>query len=98
MSGYTARQISRHRPVTPIYAVTPLAKTRRQLALLCGVECVRMGQIQSTDEMITESISVIESGDTQVHLEKGELIVLTGGVPFGQTGHTNLIQVHEVKG
>ncbi|MFK7805105.1 MAG: pyruvate kinase [Anaerolineae bacterium] len=98
MSGHTARQISRHRPVTPIYAVTPLAKTRRQLALLWGVECVRMGQIQSTDEMITESISVIESGDTPIHLEKGDLIVLTGGVPFGQTGHTNLIQVHEVKG
>ncbi|MFT7585098.1 MAG: pyruvate kinase [Cellvibrionaceae bacterium] len=97
MSGYTARQISRHRPVTMIYAVTPLARTRRQLALLWGVECVRMGNVESTDEMITESISAIESGDTQIHLEKGDLVVLTGGVPFGKTGHSNLIQVHEVK-
>lgn len=98
MSGHTARQISRHRPITPIYAVTPLAKTRRQLALLWGVECVRMGQTESTDEMITESILAIESDDTEIHLEAGDLIVLTGGVPFGKTGHTNLIQVHEVKG
>ena len=97
MSGYTARQISRHRPVTPIYAVTPLIKTRRQLTLLWGVECVRMGQIESTDEMITESIAAIESRDSNIHLEKGDLIVLTGGVPFGKTGHTNLIQVHEVQ-
>ncbi|MEM8857253.1 MAG: pyruvate kinase [Chloroflexota bacterium] len=96
MSGYTARQISRHRPVTPIYAVTPLAKTRRNLALLWGVECIRMGQIQSTDEMIAESISAIENSDARVHLDKGDLVVLTGGVPFGKTGHTNLIQVHEI--
>ena len=96
MSGYTARQISRHRPVTPIYAVTPLAKTRRQLALLWGVECIRMGQIESTDEMIAESVGAIERSDAHVDLEMGDLVVLTGGVPFGRTGHTNLIQVHEV--
>ena len=97
MSGYTARQISRHRPITPIYAVTPLSRTRRQLALLWGVECVRMGQVESTDEMITESVVALESGDALVNLDKGDLVVLTGGVPFGKTGHTNLIQVHEVK-
>ncbi len=98
MSGYTARHISRHRPVTPIYAVTPLTKTRRRLALLWGVECIRMGQIESTDEMIAESISAIESEDSKLNLKPGDLIVLTGGVPFGRTGHTNLIQVHEIAG
>lgn len=97
MSGYTARQISRHRPVTPIYAVTPLSKTRRQLAILWGVKCVRMGQIESTDEMIMESIEVIKQGDINVTLEAGDLVVLTGGVPFGEAGHTNLIQVHEIR-
>lgn len=96
MSGYTARQISRHRPITPIYAVTPLSRVQRQLALLWGVECIRMGQIESTDEMIAESFAVIES-DEAVKLEEGDLIVLTGGVPFGKTGLTNLIQVHEVE-
>ncbi|MEM9776031.1 MAG: pyruvate kinase [Chloroflexota bacterium] len=96
MSGYTARQISRHRPISPVYAVTPLSQTRRQLALLWGVECVRMGQIESTDEMIMESIDVIKRGDTHVELETGDLLVITGGVPFGKTGHTNLIQVHEI--
>lgn len=98
MSGYTARQTARHRPISPVYAVTPLAKTQRQLSLLWGVQSVRMGQIESTDEMIAESIAAIEIEDTDVDLQKGDLVVLTGGVPFGRTGHTNLIQVHEVKG
>jgi pyruvate kinase len=30
------------------------------------------------------------------HLEKGELVVLTAGVPVGHSGTTNLLKVHVV--
>jgi pyruvate kinase len=39
MSGYTATQIARHRPITHIVAVSPSAETQRRLALVWGVEC-----------------------------------------------------------
>ena len=94
MSGYTARQIARHRPQTMIYAASPLSKTQRELALVWGVECVIMGEVQSTDEMIDRSIQVIREQD--VKLDAGDLVVITGGVPFFKPGVTNLIQVHQV--
>lgn len=40
MSGLTAVQIARHRPPTPIMAVSPLERTQRFLTLTWGVDCV----------------------------------------------------------
>lgn len=93
MSGFTARMISRHRPKTPIMAVSPSLKTQRELALVWGVECLLLPEVSSTDEMIERTISAIQT----FGLEQGDEIVITAGVPFGRSGRTNLIQVHEVK-
>ena len=92
ISGYTARQIARHRPRTPIMAVSPLEETQRHLALVWGVECTLMEEVNTTDEMIVRSLDAIR----EPVVNKGDLIVLTGGVPFGKPGLTNLIQVHPV--
>ncbi|CAG0947785.1 partial pyruvate kinase, partial [Anaerolineae bacterium] len=40
--GYTARTISRHRPQTPICAVTSNERTRNRLALVWGIKCGMM--------------------------------------------------------
>ena len=94
MSGYTARQIARHRPQTMIFAASPLPSTQRELALVWGVECVIMGQVLSTDEMIDRSIQAIQVKN--IKFEPGEHVVVTGGVPFFKPGVTNLIQVHTI--
>jgi pyruvate kinase len=93
MSGLTAQQIARHRPRTPIMAVSPLEKTQRRLALVWGVECLLVPSFAGTDDMIQETVGAIE----QYHLNVGEKIVITAGIPFGRSGQTNLIQVHEIK-
>ena len=93
MSGYTARQIARHRPRTPIMAVTPLEETQRHLALVWGVQCTLMEEVATTDEMILRSLAALKE-PAVIH---DDLIVLTGGVPFGKSGLTNLIQVHKVE-
>src|SRR5947207_15259814 len=36
-SGFTARLVSRYRPLVPIVAFSPEAETRRRLAMICGV-------------------------------------------------------------
>lgn len=92
MSGYTAQQIARHRPQTPIMAVSPLARTQRRLAMVWGVECVLVDDFSHTDEMLRETVSAIQS----LGLKRGDKMVITAGVPFGASGHTNLIQVHEI--
>ena len=93
MSGYTAIQISRYRPETPILAVTPLEKTQRRLALTWGVDCLLIPHLNDSDDLVDAVIAAVHTHD----IVAGERIVITAGVPFGQSGHTNLIQVHQLK-
>ncbi|HSH05464.1 MAG TPA: pyruvate kinase [Anaerolineae bacterium] len=92
MSGSTARRISRYRPRTPIIAVSPLAKTQRRLALVWGVTCLLAAHYSNTDAMIDEAVAAVKP----LGLAPGDRIVITAGVPFGETGQTNLIQVYEI--
>jgi pyruvate kinase len=92
MSGYTATQIARHRPITGIVAVSPSAETQRRLALVWGVECFLVSHFDQTDEMMAHTIAALAPFD----LQSGDRLVFTAGVPFGSAGHTNLIQVHEI--
>jgi pyruvate kinase len=93
MSGYTATQIARHRPITPIIAVSPSPQTQRRLALVWGVTCVQVPSFfYETDEMLEKTVAAVEP----LGLKPGERIVITAGVPFGRSGHTNLIQVYEM--
>jgi pyruvate kinase len=93
LSGFTARMIARHRPSTAITAVTPLPETQRRLAMVWGVRSLLVPQVQSTDEMLDVTVRAAHSHGLNV----GDHIVITAGVPFGSSGHTNLIQVHEIQ-
>jgi len=90
LSGYTARQIARFRPRTPVLAVSPSAHTQRRLALVWGVETLLVPDFADTDTMLEETAQALLAGG----LETGQSVVITAGVPFRQSGHTNLIKVH----
>ncbi len=92
MSGHTARQIARHRPITPIMAVSPRPETQRQLALVWGVECIIVADFEDTDEMLNRTAVAMRP----FGLNKGDRLVVTAGIPFGARGRTNLIQVQEI--
>jgi pyruvate kinase len=92
-SGHTARMISKYRPKAPIIAVTSEASVSRKLSLVWGVTA-QMGQKASTtDDML--DLSVQESINTGL-VQHGDLIVITAGVPVGETGTTNIMKVHVV--
>lgn len=93
MSGYTARQIASHRPKTKLIAVTPLPETQRRLALSWGVESFIVSDFSETESMISETIRTLR----QAGLNTGDRVVITAGVPFGASGQTNLIRVHEIQ-
>ena len=92
VSGYTARQVARHRPKTPVIAVSPRVETHRRLALVWGVQSVTVPNFDSTDAMVVETVRAVSS----LGLKTGDRIVITAGIPFGSNGPTNLINVHEV--
>lgn len=93
VSGFTAMQIARYRPSARIIAVTPRQTTARRLCLVWGVSAIYIAQFGNMEEMVERTAETIAgTGEFQV----GDRIVVTAGVPFGRTGRTNMLQVHEL--
>lgn len=89
-SGYTAREVAKFRPEIPIIAVTPREKVLRTLQIVRGVWPLQVGNTHSTDEMFKEAVEgALKSGQVQ----KGDMVVITAGVPVNVTGTTNLVRV-----
>ncbi|MCC6443765.1 MAG: pyruvate kinase [Armatimonadetes bacterium] len=92
-SGQTACVISKYRPEAQIIAPATRPEVLRRLALVWGVHPVAMEPSHTTDDRLTKAVeAAVRSG----LLRKGDLTVITTGVPAGQPGNTNLIKVHHV--
>lgn len=92
-SGFTARMISRHRPQTPIFAVTTDERTRRRLALVWGVQATLIERAPTSEAMIEACMGAAREAGV---VKDGDLVIITGGVPVGVPGRTNMIQVRVV--
>lgn len=92
-SGHTARMISKYRPEAPIVAVTYDAHILRQLALVWGVYPRLSNKSESTDEML--DVAVQESVNSAI-VTHGDLVVITAGLPVGETGTTNIMKIHVI--
>ena len=94
-SGRTARMICRFRPACPVAALTMQEKTRRQLSICWGVIPFLTGEVNSTDRIFSLSAEVaVKEGLVQ----PGDTVVITAGVPLGQSGSTNLIKAQVIEG
>lgn len=92
-SGGTALRVSEYRPRQPILAVTPSEEVVRRLSLVWGVVPVGRSQLRSLDELFEQASEVaVAAGLAQ----KGDLIILTAGLPLAVPGSTNLVKVHRV--
>ena len=90
-SGSTARFISKHRPRQKILAVTPSVCTYRRLALVWGVIPILTESMENTDDMMKKGI---EAAKQAGYIGENETIAITGGVPVGMPGSTNLLRVY----
>ncbi len=91
-SGSTATLMSHFRPATPIIAFTNAAEIRRRLSLFWGVHCTEVGIMENTDQQIFE----VEKRLLASGFKKGDLIVISMGIPIGTRGSTNLMKVHSL--
>ena len=94
-SGTTARLVSRFRPGTTVVACLLNEQVQRQMALYWGVTPLLMPYASNTDELIAFAV---EASEKQGLVKKGDLVVVTAGVPVGVPGTTNMIKVHLVGG
>ncbi|WP_208592258.1 pyruvate kinase [Gracilibacillus suaedae] len=93
VSGFTARMISKYRPESPIIAVTFDEQVSRRLALVWGVETIVGTLAHTTDDVLEEAI---EQGLKTNHFKRGDRVIITAGVPVGESGTTNLLKIHVI--
>jgi pyruvate kinase len=94
-SGFTARLVSRYRPLVPIVAFSPEAVTRRRMALIWGVYPRNIQDVQKVDELAP----VAEKRLLQERLvRQGDVIGIVAGTPMGIRGTTNFMKFHVIGG
>lgn len=91
--GVTARDMSALRPRIPILALTPSEKTYQQLALSHGVVPLRTQLQNDSDTLFAHVMQIaVESG----YVKSGDRVVITAGLPLGESGSTNVVKVETV--
>jgi pyruvate kinase len=92
-SGMTALRVARERPDCPILGLTPRPETARRMAVVWGVHAVIASEVDSFTEAANEAR---EEARKEGLAQPGEQIVVTAGVPFRQSGGTNMVHVAKV--
>ena len=93
LSGRTVRMVSRFRAPADILGVTTDVKGWRKLALSWGVTPALSERFDSTDVLFFNA----KNQARQVFgLEKGERIVISGGLSNGVSGNTNIIKAEVI--
>ena len=90
ITGRTARLISRFRGPTDIIGLTTNERAYRKLALSWGITPVMSEVYESTDVLFYHALQVSRK---VMQLEKGDKVIITGGIINGRSGNTNTIKV-----
>ena len=92
-SGYSALRMARERPQVPILGMTPRMSTARRLAMAWGVHSVLCHEVMDVPEMTAlASLTVRKEGFGEV----GQSIVISAGLPFNESGTTNLVRIAQI--
>ena len=93
-TGYTARMVSRYKPIQMILSLTPNPITANQLCLSFGCVPVLIPEISTFEEVLKYVKNYCLKNKIA---QKGDNIVVTGGMPFNKKGFsTNMITVETI--
>lgn len=90
LSGYTAYEISSHRPDALIYIFTSNRSLLNSLSLVWGVQGFYYDKFESTDETI---IDVNQFLKDKKLIKKGDVIINTAAIPMERKGKTNMVKI-----
>ena len=93
LSGGTVRMISRFRAPMDILGLTTSEHAMRRLSLSWGVTPALAETQTSTDVLFYVAK---QKAKEVFHLQPGDRIVITGGLPNAKSGNTNLIKVETI--
>ncbi|WP_411566503.1 pyruvate kinase [Pseudomonas orientalis] len=89
-SGASSLRAARERPVAPILTLTPNLSTARRLSVAWGVHSVVNDRLRQVDEVCSTALEIAQA---QGMAQRGDTLVITAGVPFGQLGSTNSLRI-----
>lgn len=92
-SGHSARMISGYRPASDIIGCATSDKVCRQINLAWGVVPILIKEEKDVYHLFDNALMAAEKMQL---LKKGDLTVITSGVPIGMSGTTNMIKVQNV--
>jgi len=89
-SGYTAFEISSHRPKAGTFIFTNNKNLLNTLSLLWGVRGFYYDKTESTDETISDVNRILKE---ERLIMPGEIVINTAAMPIEKKGKTNMIRV-----
>ncbi|NDZ13384.1 pyruvate kinase [Variovorax sp. WS11] len=92
-SGFTSLRAARERPAVPILSLTPDIVSARRMAMVWGVHAVLVDDVHDVAEMIE---CACRTARTEGFAHPGDHVVVVAGLPFGQSGTTNLLHVARI--
>ncbi len=92
-SGQTARMIAKYRPGCPVIAVTANESVTTKLTLAWGVYPIMGKKAMSIDGILQEAVDLSLEHE---YVSRGDVVIITAGVPVGQAGTTNLMKIHVI--
>ena len=92
-SGNTAKLVSAVRPRVKIITISPNINISRQMSLLWGVYSINSRDANGWRDMMNISREIIKKDK---NIKKNDFVVITAGLPFGNSGMTNMIRLYKV--
>jgi len=94
VSGYTAFEISSHRPKAATYIFTSNRNLLNALSLVWGVKAFYYDKLESTDKTISDVNGILK---TESLIEAGDVVINTAAIPIAKQGKTNMLKVTVVE-
>jgi pyruvate kinase len=85
--------LSRYRPETPIIGCSPELKVCRHMNMSWGVTPILIDVKTNTDDLFQHAL---DRAYEEKLIEYGNIVVITGGIPLGIAGTTNMLKVQIV--
>lgn len=93
-SGYTAFEISSHRPKASTYIFTSNKQLLNALSLVWGVRAFYYDQLESTDQTIADVNDALKAENL---IKAGDIVINTASTPIIKQGKTNTLKLSVIE-
>ena len=77
----------------PIFCLTPKMETARRMSCVWGVSAVVTRDLEKVSEIVAFATEAAKKAGA---VKDGDIMAVTAGMPFAQSGTTNLLRIFEV--